>query len=341
MKANADIIADYCPMNNKHEGQRPIQCCAECGEEGGVSLKVCKPCMLVKYCNAECQRKHWSTHKKQCKLRAAELRDEALFKDPPAKEDCPICFLPMPVRLIACISLPPATISSAPIYDYAEANEKLVGMYTEEYFVCCGKSICKGCKHSFQCSGNDDKCPFCNSDRASKTVEELVGEVMKRVEANDAASIYLLADSYYNGLNGFHQDQTKAIELFTKSAELGYSKAHWNLGDIYRKGGYLKKAKFHWEAAAMAGHEVARSNIGSVEGNSGNTEQAMKHWTIGASAGSYMAMNNLIIAFKQGLVSRYTIDSTLTAYNNSCAEMRSEARDKYISFVSTNVENMV
>ena len=31
--------------------------------------------------------------------------DEALFKDPPAKEDCPICFLPMPVNLISCASL--------------------------------------------------------------------------------------------------------------------------------------------------------------------------------------------------------------------------------------------
>ena len=50
--------------------------------------------------------------------------DEALFKDPPAKDDCPICFLPMPEELIACISLPPATISSVPIYDYAEAMRR-------------------------------------------------------------------------------------------------------------------------------------------------------------------------------------------------------------------------
>ena len=49
-----------------------------------------------------------------------------------------------------------------------------------------------------------------------------------------------------------------------------------------------------------------------------------------ASAGDYDAMNSLQIEFKQGLVSRESIDSTLTAYNNSCAEMRSEARDAYI-----------
>jgi hypothetical protein len=34
-------------------------CCAECGMEGGISLKVCKSCMSVSYCNAECQRAHW------------------------------------------------------------------------------------------------------------------------------------------------------------------------------------------------------------------------------------------------------------------------------------------
>ena len=32
---------------------------------------------------------------KGCKQRVAELRDEALlFKDPPPKEDCPICCIP-------------------------------------------------------------------------------------------------------------------------------------------------------------------------------------------------------------------------------------------------------
>jgi hypothetical protein len=105
-------------MNNLVGGMNEIDvCCAECGEKGDASLKTCKSCMSVKYCNADCQKRHWPTHKKDCKLRAAELRDEALFKDPPAKEDCPICFLPMPAQLICCFSLPSATILSVPIYD--------------------------------------------------------------------------------------------------------------------------------------------------------------------------------------------------------------------------------
>jgi hypothetical protein len=88
-----------------------------------LNLKACKLCMSVKYCNAACQQKHWATHKAACKLQAAKLHDKALFKDPPLKEDCPICFLPMPKKLICCVSLPPATILSVLIYDYKIANE--------------------------------------------------------------------------------------------------------------------------------------------------------------------------------------------------------------------------
>jgi hypothetical protein len=122
-----------------------VHCCADCGEEGGVSLKACKACMLVKYCNANCQRNHWPKHKKECKLRAAEIHDEALFKDPPPKEDCQICFLPMPVQIIACASLPPATLSSIPINDYAFTHRhRLAVQATAQYYTCCGKNICGG-----------------------------------------------------------------------------------------------------------------------------------------------------------------------------------------------------
>jgi TPR repeat protein len=315
-------------MNKREDAT--AQCCAECGKGGVVSLKACKACMSVRYCNADCQRNHWPTHKKECKQRAAELHDEALFKDPPTKEDCPICFIPMPQKLICCVSLPPATTSSVPIDDFVIANEELADQETEAYYPCCGKNICIGCVHSFAQSGNIGKCPFCNSDRSSKTEQEDVQVLMKRVEANDAASIYMMANDYYQGINGLQQDQTKAMELYARAANLGYSKAHSHLGVYYYEGRDLKKAKFHWEAAAMAGHEVARCNLGFMEAESRNMERAFKHWMIAASAGESYAMHQLRTFFEQGAISRKTIDSTLKAYNNSCAEMRSEARDAYM-----------
>jgi hypothetical protein len=69
--------------------------------------------------------------------------------DPPASEDCPICFLPMPSIVFMCASLPDATISSVPIYDFEIANEGLRDEDMEQYYSCCdGKTICRGCVHS-------------------------------------------------------------------------------------------------------------------------------------------------------------------------------------------------
>jgi TPR repeat protein len=219
---------------------------------------------------------------------------------------------------------------SVPIYDYAEANEELANKATEVYYSCCGKSICGGCVDSFLKSGNIGKCPFCNS-RMGKTHDDRIEELMKRVEVNDAGAMSALADCYYNGKLGLLRDQKKGRELLTRAADLGHSQAHFNLGVYYHDRGDLKKQKFYHEAAAMAGHEVARNNLGTMEAQSGNMERAVKHFKIAASAGHHGAMDNLLIAFNKGLVCRYAMDSTLTAYNNSCVEMQSEARDAFIS----------
>ena len=99
---------------------------------------------------------------------------------------------------------------------------------------------------------------------------------------------------------------------------------------IIIKGGDLKKAKFYCKAAAMAGHERARCQLGNWEAEAGNMEQAVKHWTIAASCGCYRSMQELRLWFGIGVVSRESIDSNLKAYNNSCVEMSSEARDTFI-----------
>ena len=254
--------------------------------------------------------------------------DEVLFKDPPAKEDCPICFLPMPVNLVCCVSLPSATLTSVPIYDFVIANKEMANKHSYHHTPCCGKSICGGCVHSLSKSGNNNKCPFCNSES-----KEEFEDTLKRVEANDPASICLLAKYYLHGREGLQQNKERAMELYKQAAGLGSNDAHFQLGYKYNEGGDLKKAKLHLETAAMAGHEGARCVLGIMENKSGNMERAIKHWKIAASAGDYVAMHALITFFKKGTGSRKAIKSTLVAYNNTCAEMRSEARDTYIHTV--------
>ena len=109
-------------MSTDNKVDMPPDLCANCGkgEEGSDNLKACTACKLVKYCNRECQIAHRPQHKKKCHRRAAELYDEALFKQPPSEYgDCPICFLRLP------------TLGTG-----------------RRYMACCGKMICSGCNYA-------------------------------------------------------------------------------------------------------------------------------------------------------------------------------------------------
>ena len=104
-----------------NDADNTMMTCANCGkgEESIGGLKACMACKLVKYCSRDCQKAHRSQHKKECRKRAAELHEEALFKQPPINEDCPICFLRLP------------------------------SMDTGwKYMSCCGKMLCSGCIHA-------------------------------------------------------------------------------------------------------------------------------------------------------------------------------------------------
>jgi len=83
--------------------------CASCGimaEVDAVQLKKCADCDLVKYCSEKCQGEHKLQHEEACKKRAAELRDELLFKQPESSHrgDCPICMMPLPLDLTKSIT---------------------------------------------------------------------------------------------------------------------------------------------------------------------------------------------------------------------------------------------
>jgi TPR repeat protein len=162
------------------------------------------------------------------------------------------------------MSLPPATISSIPIADYAKENDELADMTMAHYYSCCGKGICKGCIHSFCESGNIHNCPYCKAEIMGKTDDDRIEELMKRVEANDAGAMHVLGSYYDHGQLGLQQDLAKGVELWKQAAKLGSSEAHFALGCNYDEEGDSKKEKFHYEAAAMAGNEAARCKLESL-----------------------------------------------------------------------------
>jgi hypothetical protein len=127
-----------------------------------MKLKACLACRLVN-CGIDCQIAHRPRHKKACKRRADELHDEALFKQPPRAEDCPVCFLPLP-----------------------EAFSDGV----QSCMVCCGKMICTGCLYADANQNRRGTCPFCRATTPKNIANDALQVFNKRLEVNDPEAFF-------------------------------------------------------------------------------------------------------------------------------------------------------
>ena len=287
--------------------------CAGCGIAGvdDVKLKKCA-CKLVQYCGVECQRKHRPQHKKECKKRIAELRDELLFKQPESRHngDCPICCLPLP--------LDPQEISFMP---------------------CCCNLICYGCdyankKREFQVK-LQFSCPFCRQP-APTSDEEAERILVKRLEANDPVAISQMG--FYRSKAGDHRG---AFEYYIKAAGLGHVQAHYNLSQMYDQGIVEKDEKkklYHLECAVIGGHVHGRFNLACLEEKNGRMDRAVKHWIIAANMGDDKALKVLKNLYRDALISKDDFAAALRAHQAAIEATKSPQRDIAVSIANGSVK---
>ena len=282
--------------------------CANCGQEGGnvVKLKNCTACLLVKYCGVDCQKAHRKIHKKACKKRAAELKDERLYSqghDRPEREFCPICTLPVPIPTGSHSSLNP----------------------------CCTKMVCNGCVLAAMKMGIDDACPFCRTP-TPEDCAKIVTLIQARVEKKDPEAIKNLGDEYMSGRLGLKRDTSRAVELWTEAAELGSAEAYFHLGLAYRDGkgvGQDVSQCIHFfEKAAMLGHSMARHNLGCYEISRGHIDRAVRHLLISAKMGSALSLEDIERMFKRGLATKSQYGEALKGYQVALEEMKSPQREE-------------
>jgi len=153
----------------------------------------------------------------------------------------------------------------------------------QRYKTCCGKTICSGCVYApvYDDQGNEvdnEKCAFCRVP-TPYTDEEAIEREKKRLEADDPIAIQKQGYYYTEGILGLSRDRVKALELWHRSAELGYAKAYCDIGTVHYNGEGVvvdkKKGQHYYEQAAMMGDVQARYNLGCMEGMAGNTERAL------------------------------------------------------------------
>ena len=249
-----------------------------------------------------------------CKLDVEKkISDEELFKQPPA-EDCPICFLRMP----------------------------MLNPTGNKYKTCCGKTICSGCIHApvYDDRGNkvdNKKCPFCRAPPAY-TDEEGLKRTKNRIEAGDSRAMHNLGYYYFDGSYGFTQDYTKALDLYHRAGELGLSNAYTSIGNAYYYGRGvevdMKKARHYTELAAMKGSEVARHNLGCIEKDAGNIDRAQKHYMIAIRGGYSNSLKEIQNLYTNGHATKEEYTKALQLYQAYLGEIKSEQRDQAAAFNS-------
>ena len=285
--------------------------CANCGSNGDedtVKLKNCTACLLVKYCSVKCQKAHRKQHKKACKKRAAELKDERLYGRGHERQEgdfCTICTLPIPIPLVEHAS----------------------------FMVCCMETVCHGCDYACQKRGMID-CPFCRSPRPGDHAQDApaLSLLQKRVAAKDSKAIEILGTKYYFGKMGLKKKTSRAIKLWEEAAELGSIEAHFKLANRYLYGQGVTqdqaKAVDHFEKAAMKGHVQSRCNLGDIEFRNGNADRAIRHLLIAVKMGDKIALNNVKEMFAAGVASKEQYAEALKGYQDAVEEMKSPDRDE-------------
>ncbi|EJK67613.1 hypothetical protein THAOC_11329 [Thalassiosira oceanica] len=238
--------------------------CANCGKHGSdiVKLKHCNACRIVKYCGVDCQKAHRKQHKKACRKRAAELKDEQLYSqghERPEGSFCPICTLPIPL----------------PMHEHSVFN------------VCCMKRICHGCDFAAKRRGMFD-CSFCRTPLPETDADMLV-MIQARVKKKDPEAIGNLAERYCGGMLGLQKNVRRAVDLWQEAAELGSTKALGQLGAAYYDGRGVQENKAKavelWTKAAVQGQVESRHKLGCCEGERGNYDRAARHFMISAKNG--------------------------------------------------------
>jgi hypothetical protein len=287
--------------NNLEEMTNEV--CDNCGIAAidNVTLKKCGGCKLVKYCSVECQKIHRPQHKKACKQRAAEIRDDNLFRQPDESNwgECPICLLPLPLAV-------------------TQSRE----------MTCCSKLICNGCCYAALVESLDKsvrRCPFCR-EPAPKTDEDMLQNRMKRAKANDPVAICHMGKKCLD-----EGDCEGAVKYFSKAAELGGLDGHYNLSVMYHEGKGVekdeKKEIYHLEEAAIGGHPDARHNLAVHEGENGRHDRMVKHWIIAAKLGDDDALEEVKKGFMDGYVSKEDYAAALRGHQAAVDATKSSQRD--------------
>ena len=256
--------------------------------------------------------------------------DPELWKPHPPTEDCPVCFVPLPL-------------------DQAEFS----------YWVCCGKIICPACSWEtaraelvINAKRAEKKqppldhacllhCPFCRTalDGSKFQYEE-------RIRKGDAKAACGLAFKYRDGIarRNIPKDEVKSLELLHHAADnLSSLEAMAELGHMYFYGqdGVTKdekRGRQYLEDAVKMGDARARFLLGCIEEKEENIGLAVRHWKVAAAVGEKHSMKVLWKCFIKGALEKAELEETLRAHKEAYDSMNSEERERHALWMKAEAD---
>ena len=285
-------------MLDKQEGRTtpsftPPKRCSTCDapKTSTHKLRNCK-CKVAQYCDAECQKSHWKSHKKEhrrlCKEMEltnteGEMKDEVVMVEEEEGETKEVASSPLPQQQEEEEDVCPVCI---------EALQKDTKKFAR--MTCCGKGMHKWCYEGILVSSlsyeQKNSCPLCRTKYP--TSEGTIEQLHPWVEKGKAWAQQLLAQRYAHGL-GVDQSYQQARELYELAASQGDATAQYSLGLMYEKGHGVdqsyERAAEYYEAAASQGHADAQYNLGLLygkgQGVDESNERAREWWMKSAEQG--------------------------------------------------------
>ena len=194
------------------------------------------------------------------------------------------------------------------------------------------KKVEKGASH-----WKDYKCPFCQQKGCvkddSETHSKSYVKAFKKLMKKSNPSAYMQMAIKYKSGDGVIQSNTRSLEMRICAAELDHAEAFVHIGNNYFQGVVVdqdeskSKALEYYEIGAKKGCVQARNLMALYHREYGNIDESIKHMKIAASGGHQASMDDLMILYKDELLSKEDLAQTLRAYQTSIDLMKSNDRE--------------
>lgn len=254
-----------------------------------------------------------------------ELKDVPVFSPIQEEDECPICFVTLPLA----------------------EDER-------DFMPCCAQWVCNACSYLQGIHEVDDlftveekhnaiddlPCALCRSSRLQDPASKL--KALAENKGNTQA-MFSLGWTYMDGMYGVPKDELLALDWFVRASEKGFPKALVVVANLWFKGNGVKKnvnfAKQLAMAAAKRGCADAHDLLGffywkefeadPLRETTAKRTKFLDHWKFAAAAGWRDSMEKIEKCIEPGIITQEEADGIREEFEKATKLEWTEEREEF------------